>query len=419
VRITAWEGELGAEERGEGRGPLRRAPGSEAMRAMANTQEDRGPSVPPTVRSGDGSLTLGWLMILAGGLVVVYWLLFFLEPGLVRLSEEPRYLTFELSCLLPDAVMAVVFVLGGGLRILKSRLAHAVSIMAGAFMVYLALLDVNFNLQFGTYTNFGGPQAIEALVNLACLAFGAFVALHSSFECVEAMESSRPPQVEAPVDKAEILERIKKAYGSTYLTLLSIVQGGLFAIWLNKFDEHIDDFQALLDGVPSERAPSLLLLARMLMMLLVVAGVWHDYFMGCTTYRAVLVFADALFPMALGVAQYLCIANACSTKDEWYFAFVSFWVIGAAAYVHKWRRVRRFNENLVLLRGLKPLFAWNTGICVVYAAVFALMPVFRRTASDKVLTVIIALALIGYVAKAAYLWKRTLTVLGAENTSVV
>lgn len=354
-------------------------------------------------------------MIAAAMCVVGYWSLYYLQPEQVRLSTSPEYIAFESAFILPDAALSGCLLIGGILWLRASLFAFAIEAIAAGLLLFLALIDISFCMQRGLYFPLTSNSLVELGVNAACLIYGAFLAMDSTF-CIAAYarwrqstESSRP--VVISVDGKTIEQGIKAAYSSTYLTLMSIVQGALFAVL-------VDRAGRLLEAQQPFEPHHWVVLWRLLLMLLVVAGVWHDYFMGCTAYNAILVFADVLFPFSLGVAQYYCIVVTNGDGIDWLLGLTAFWAVGALAYIHKWRRVLRFSHNQYLLALLTPFFFWNITVCIGGLIAFAVCWKLSHVVDETTMTLIVTLFLFAYVVKAAYLWRRTLEAIGAEDTAV-
>jgi hypothetical protein len=104
--------------------------------------------------------------------IVLWWIAFFLvfrsDP-----VNTPEYLAVEgafppadLGWLAPLLVTAAL----GNLR--GRRWGTRFTLMSGAVLVFLGLLDMSFNLQSGLYVRSAFDGLLNASVNVACLAFG-------------------------------------------------------------------------------------------------------------------------------------------------------------------------------------------------------------------------------------------------------
>lgn len=117
---------------------------------------------------------MGWLSILTSVGTLLYWLNFFLV-GTVHVVDEDWYLKFERAFPVADGWMAVCTLLAGIGFLVRSRYANRFSLLAGSSMVFLALLDITFNLDNGLYaqTFTSSAMGMEAVINVWTLVFGA------------------------------------------------------------------------------------------------------------------------------------------------------------------------------------------------------------------------------------------------------
>lgn len=124
-------------------------------------------------------------MFAAAGLVAAYWLAFFgADITKANLASSqismPEYLTFQNAFPLPDAAMAVCFAISSVLLIGQDRLALLWGILASGMMLFLALIDINFNVINGLYSLEGlrtdKAMQIEAAINAGALIFAIWTA---------------------------------------------------------------------------------------------------------------------------------------------------------------------------------------------------------------------------------------------------
>lgn len=79
---------------------------------------------------------------------------------------------FEWSFIVPDLLwIAAPFLIASHWLLTGNRKGRAATAMAGGAIFYLGLLDVAYNLRHGQYATTRG--FLDAVVNLACLVFGA------------------------------------------------------------------------------------------------------------------------------------------------------------------------------------------------------------------------------------------------------
>lgn len=111
------------------------------------------------------------LMRVAALFTIGYWTEYF-TSGRVRTSDDPAYVEFENAFPLADGYMAVCLLASA--RLLRKERPGAVptGIAAGSAMVYLAGMDILYNLQHGKYQKMTSEMGLEALINGFSLVFG-------------------------------------------------------------------------------------------------------------------------------------------------------------------------------------------------------------------------------------------------------
>lgn len=105
---------------------------------------------------------------------VAYWVVWFgINRSWLATVDTPSYYAFENSFPASDAWMAVTAALGA--IALQRRRASALlwMLLAGSASVYLAGMDVLFDLENGIYRlGDAGGVAVEVFINVGCLAGG-------------------------------------------------------------------------------------------------------------------------------------------------------------------------------------------------------------------------------------------------------
>jgi len=108
-----------------------------------------------------------------------YWTIWFaVDRGWLATADTPAYYAFENAFPLSDAWMAITGVLAAVALQRKRASALLWMPLTGSATLYLAGMDVLFDLENGIYTH-GDPAsvAVEAFINAACLAGGTAVIL--------------------------------------------------------------------------------------------------------------------------------------------------------------------------------------------------------------------------------------------------
>ena len=113
-------------------------------------------------------------LLMVGAIVTVaYWANYFIA-GDVRVLPDYWYGSFEDSFPVADGWMAMcMFIAGIGLW-RGARYGVWVGLMAGSALIYLAAMDITFNIEHGLYAMLpkSGPMITETWINLSTLALG-------------------------------------------------------------------------------------------------------------------------------------------------------------------------------------------------------------------------------------------------------
>ena len=115
-------------------------------------------------------------LVMAVG-IVSFWIAYF-SADIVQIDDpvlKQKYLAFESAFPVPDAYLALVLVIGGIGLLRKKAFGLLFSLIGGASLIFLGLLDVSFNTLHGIY-GLGFSEAVMNLfINLMCLGTGVFL----------------------------------------------------------------------------------------------------------------------------------------------------------------------------------------------------------------------------------------------------
>lgn len=115
------------------------------------------------------------LTIAAG--IVAFWTAFF-STKLVGITD-PRlkeiYLAFESAFPAADFFLVLCLIFGSVGLLRKTAFGTVFSLMAGASLIFLALLDISFNIRQGIYLLGLAESVLNISVNAVCLAAGSFL----------------------------------------------------------------------------------------------------------------------------------------------------------------------------------------------------------------------------------------------------
>jgi hypothetical protein len=93
---------------------------------------------------------LGLLLILGAGVTAFYWWSYF-SGGDVMVLRARWYTAFESSFPIADGFMALCMLASGVGFLLRRRFAAPFGLMAGAALLYLAAMDIAFDVENGMY----------------------------------------------------------------------------------------------------------------------------------------------------------------------------------------------------------------------------------------------------------------------------
>ncbi len=115
---------------------------------------------------------------LAAGMVS-FWIAFF-TTDLISFDDphlKEIYLAFESAFPVPDAYLSIVLTIGGIGLLRKRSYGYFFSLMGGASLIFLGLLDISFNIQHGIYLTGVAEGIMNILINLLCFGGGIFLVL--------------------------------------------------------------------------------------------------------------------------------------------------------------------------------------------------------------------------------------------------
>lgn len=109
--------------------------------------------------------------------IISFWTAFF-SADLVNIDDphlEEIYVAFESAFPVADISLSIVLIIGG-IGLLKKRpFGFLFSLLGGASLIFLGLLDVSFNTKNGIYLLGIGEAILNIFINLLCLCGGIFL----------------------------------------------------------------------------------------------------------------------------------------------------------------------------------------------------------------------------------------------------
>ena len=109
--------------------------------------------------------------------IFLFWIAFFTQD-VVSINDphlKEKYMAFESAFPLADFYLSLMLIIGG-MGLLKNMFyGYFFSVVAGASLIFLGILDVSFNFQNGLYSIGIQETASNVLINLACLSIGIYL----------------------------------------------------------------------------------------------------------------------------------------------------------------------------------------------------------------------------------------------------
>lgn len=109
--------------------------------------------------------------------IISFWIAFF-SVDLVSIDDphlEEIYLAFESAFPVADISLSIVLIIGGIGLLKKMPFGFLFSLLGGASLIFLGLLDVSFNTQHGIYLLGIGEAILNIFINSLCLGGGIFL----------------------------------------------------------------------------------------------------------------------------------------------------------------------------------------------------------------------------------------------------
>lgn len=116
---------------------------------------------------------LGVFLIVAALVTAYYWWSYF-HGGDVRVVDARWYTAFESSFPVADGWMALCSALAGICFLIGNRYAPAFGLLAASAIVYLACMDITFDVENGMYAMAAANDAMkfEIFINVTCAILG-------------------------------------------------------------------------------------------------------------------------------------------------------------------------------------------------------------------------------------------------------
>lgn len=166
----------------------------------------------------------------------------------------------------------------------------------------------------------------------------------------------------------QLLSQAKGSHSSTYLTLMSIVQGVTFSFlifYIISYFERFDFYCRLFSFIA----------------LVIISLTWNEYVMGVITFVWIPDLIDAFIPFLLGACEIFIIRSICETKLR-FISLSVFSFISLIAFSNMCFKAKKEKGNIEIYNTLKNhiKFSWIILICasVLYLIFWLFLVIFEE-----------------------------------------
>jgi hypothetical protein len=208
--------------------------------------------------------------------------------------------------------------------------------------------------------------------------------------------------------RRHLCEALRGAFSTSYVTLVSIIQGAALSYLFTVIDSVIPDAHGRQGFVEW----TLIVTA-----VLIIVAVWNEYVMGVTVFDWVPTLLDAAIPFAIGIVEYAfmrAIHEAAPVRSA-LVAFATLWTLGVAGFVNMYWRASSQRRNRFVIAALGAFPHLNSIGCAVVAVLSGLAATMAPSRTPSVFLLLMPAVLVAYLAKSAAYWNRLRVWSGATD----
>lgn len=196
----------------------------------------------------------------------------------------------------------------------------------------------------------------------------------------------------------QLLNYAKGSHTSTYLTLISIVQGVAFSFLSFFVSTHYNDFN-FVGWLLS------------LITLIVIVMTWNEYVMAVISFLWIPDFLDALIPFILGASEIFIVQSLSNEPEIWFLAMAVFSFFGFIAFANMYVKAKKEQtDNHATFEALGRYVIISILYPIVAVGVFMAFWLIVRMFSPsrllfEILSVLSALSVAGFLIRVWLYWK--------------
>jgi hypothetical protein len=223
----------------------------------------------------------------------------------------------------------------------------------------------------------------------------------STRKIAQTRRSRQPAASTDHVEGARLVATVRGYFSTTYLTLITIIQGAALGYLVIVVDARAKSFQTadwILAGTT----------------FLFIVAAWNEYMMGATAFSWIPRLRDSLVPFSLGAAELASVRGLGSNLAGWLFSAAAVGIVAFFAFENMYRSAAKDGGNEFVLRVVQPFRGLNSAFCVgagVVLAAFGIisLPLNRSNVWNVVFASVSALLISGFLCRASLYWKRIIS----------
>ena len=204
------------------------------------------------------------------------------------------------------------------------------------------------------------------------------------------------------IHKTSPYQKLLDLHHDYYLTLISVIQGIVFAIFIFDVRETWSNLHSLSVGL------------NLATMVVVMILAWKEYIIGTTSFSWIPRLPDTILPFLLGVAQcYGCYQVQNTHRFLLALSITGF--ISFLAYINMYYNASRFEMNIPLLQKTRTFSKINLSSTVVVSVTYFLCFLFYKPEYQTLYSVLIFAIILVYMLRSYLYWETIIQWMAGEE----